>query len=311
MLRRTLALAVQTIAVATSSVATADTFGGWIYSPPPGYQTEELDDHVEWTKVGDRSFCAIAVFDLRPLRSSVAVEKAYEWHNVVTPTFVPKVTRRATFETAVGDSVAATTATLVTADGTTYAGTHYMVMPPGMIGSVLVTSDSTVSLRACERVAAAVVRSLDVDWASPRFNDPEARVETPQGRWAIAGPTSREYTFAADGSYRFHSETSTKNGARIVDDEGSYRVRGNQLTLTPRSATITTVTSSVTKRTAVPLAKAMYTWSRIYVPETNEWRLVLVPRKASARDRDMPAAGASYSDREQPSWRMTPGEPAI
>ncbi len=310
MLRRSLALVVEMAVVAGSSVAAADTFGGWVYAPPAGYKAEVFDDHVAWTKVGDRSFCSIALFELRAARSSVAVEKAYEWYNVVSSTFAPKVTRRATMETAAGVSVAATTATLAAADGTKYAGIHFAVTPPGMIGSVLVTSSSQASLRACERVAGAVVRSLEVDWDSPRFVDPEARVETPQGRWAIAGPTSREYTFTASGEYRFHSEAAVKNGERIVDEDGKYSVRGNQIVLTPRSAMTTTVLAGVTKRVTLPLEKATYTWTKLYVPETNEWRLVLVPRKTKHGEH-VPAGGYSYSDREQPAWRVSTGEPAI
>lgn len=311
MLRRWLAIMVQSIVVSTSGVATAESFGGWVYAPPAGYTAEQLDGQVAWIQRGERSFCAISLFELRPLQASLAVETALQWHDVVTLTFVPKVTHRATLQTTAGASVAATTATLVTADGTRYAGIHYAVKPPGMIGSVLVTSTSHAALRACERVATTVVRSLDVDWASPKFTDPEARVETPQGRWAIAGPNSREYTFTASGSYRFHSEAAMKNGQRSVDEEGAYSVRGNQLMLTPRSASAITRTAGVSRRTVLPLEKATYTWTKLYVPETNEWRLVLVPRKVTKRDGDVPAGGYSYSDREQPPWRVSPGEPAI
>jgi hypothetical protein len=311
MLRRSLAFVVWTLAATTSSRATADSFGGWTYSAPPGYTGEQLDDHVEWTRVGNDSFCSISIFELRPVRSSVAVEAAYEWHNVVMPTFTAKVVRRTKLETTGGAAVGVTTAALTTGDGTRYAGIHYSVMPPGMIGSVLLTSSSHAALRGCERVATAVVRSLDVDWSSPRFTDPEARVETPQGRWAIAGPTSREYTFAADGTYRFHSETSTKDRDRTIDESGTYAVRGNQLVLTPRSATRTTLKAGIAKQTALPLEKATYTWSKLYVPETNEWRLVMVPRKPTVRDGHVPAGGSSYSDRDEPRWRVGPAGPAI
>lgn len=305
-------LLMSSVLLGVPSVATADSFGGWVYSSPSGFTTNRWDDHVELTKAAKESFCSIAIFEIRPLASSVAIETAYEWHNVVAPTFTAKVTKRATMTTTQGAQIAATKATLSTATGTRYAGIHYAVMPPGLIGSVLLIASSATELRTCERAGADVVRSLDVDWSSPRFtSDPEARVETPQGRWAISGATSREYTFAANGTYRFHSETSTADRDRVLDETGTYTVRGNQLVLAPRTAAVTTIRGGSTKQATGSREKTTYTWTKAYDPDTDEWRIVLVPRKATARDGDLPATGYSYSGNAKPTWKFGPTEPAI
>jgi hypothetical protein len=278
----------------------AETFAGWRYMAPPGYTVESSNDHVALTKVTDATFCSISIFEPRALVSPARVEQALEWHNVIDATFTPKVVRRGSLQTSSGPATM-TTATLVTADGTRYAGIHYVLTPPGMIGSVLLTSTSHASLAACARTAAVVVRSLEVDWTAPRFTDPEARIETVHGRWASIGTTSREYTFAANGSYRFHSESRTEP-QRVVDEAGTYAMVGNQLTLDPTASNVATITHGVGRVTKGSLARTTYSWRKTYDPATNTWRVVLQPAKATARDGALPAAGYSYSDHDKPLW---------
>jgi len=204
-----------------------------------------------------------------------------------------------------------TTASLTDRDGNRYAGIHYVVNPPGMIGSVLVTSSDGSSRTSCAKVAASVVRSLALGPTETR-TDPEARVETPLGRWALVGPTSREYTFAADGTYRFHSEAQAAGRDSVVDESGTYKVTGNQLMLMPASATLATIVNGVATVAKVPLEKTAYTWEKRYVPATNEWRVELTPRKATKRDGKLAPSAASYqySELDRPTWKYA-GEPGV
>ncbi len=137
--------------------AHADTFGGWEYQPPPGYTTQVHPDHVSLTKETGSTFCSIALFEARALEGSVAKETAWEWHNTVTHAFTAKITRRARMQTKAGLGVSAITAALVARDGSEYAAVHYAVMPPGVIGSVLLISSSPASLRECEPVVTRLV----------------------------------------------------------------------------------------------------------------------------------------------------------
>lgn len=302
MLRHVIPLLGSFVLLGTSTSA-AETFAGWRYAAPPGYTVDASEDHVALTKLSDSSFCSISIFEPRALEQSLRVEQALEWHSLVDNTFTPKVVRRGTLETRSGP-VATTTATLVAGDGTRYAGIHYVVTPPGMIGSVLLTSTSHSSLASCARTAAVVVRSLEIDWTSPRFTDPEARVQTIHGRWASIGSTSREYTFAADGTYRFHSESTGAEPARVAEESGSYTLLGNQLTLSPRTATVATITRGVGRITKGSLARTTYSWRKTYAPTTNEWRVMLSPLKATARDGALPPGGYGYSDQAKPAWKF-------
>jgi hypothetical protein len=307
MSRQVIPLCIASVLLGTTAAA-ADTFAGWRYSSPPGYTVETSPDHVSLTKVAGSTFCSIAIFEPRTLESALPAEQTYEWRNVVTHTFSTTVKRFGSLRTRWG-AVATTTATLVDADGNRYAGIHYAVAPPGMIGSVLLTSSTHASLASCTGVATAVVRSLEIDWTAPRFVDPEARVETPLGRWATVGDTNREYTFARDGTYRFHSET-TGEPLRVLDESGAYTWVTDQLTLTPQIVNAATITYGVGRIeiAKAKLKKTTYSWTKRYIPETNEWRIVLTPRKATARDGKLPAGGASYqySDRDHPAWKFAP-----
>lgn len=271
--------------VSLAGTAHADTFGGWQYAAPPGYTRQVSDDRVAFTKQTGATSCSLSLFEARAIEGSAAAESSIEWHNVVTHAFSASVVKRATVQTKQGVTITATTAKLGAGEGDTFAATHYVVMPPGMVGSALLTSNSLASLRTCERAAMSFVSSLAIDWSAPKFTDPEARVETPIGQWATVGPTSREYTFASDGTYRFHSE-----GDRVVDEAGTYAWIGNQLTLKPRIA---------------KAEKTTYTWGKRYVVETGEWQLVLTPRKATKRDGQLPAdASYRYSDHAKPVWTV-------
>ena len=301
MSRLSIALIASVILVGTAG---ADTFRGWQYAAPPGYTVHENADHVAFTKHIGSSFCSLALFEPRALERSAQKERAFEWYNVVTHAAKAKVMRRVTAKTKHGVDVSATTATVVDAEGVEYAATHFVVMPPGMIGSVLLTSSTVPSLRTCERLAMAFVDSLAIDWMSPRFHDPEARPETPIGRWAVVASISREYTFGSDGTYRFHSEGAD----RVVNELGKYTLRGNQLTLIPIEATSAVVGRGVARTTALPREKTTYTWGKRYVVDTNEWQLVLTPKKPTTRDgipdATTPAGRAyRYSDQAKPAWK--------
>lgn len=294
--------------ILVGSVAHADTFGGWQYTAPPGYTAQVHADHLELTKITGSTFCSIALFEARALEGTVRAERAFEWKNVVTHQFNANVKRRTTMQTKRGVQVAATVAVLRTGEGT-YGAVHYVVMPPGMIGSVLLTSDTSSTLKACEPVASALVGSLAIDWNAPQFNDPEARVQTPEGRWSVAGANSREYTFASDGTYRFYSEVASAPRVRVMVERGTYTLLGNQLTLKPIAASSYAVDGGVVKHASrIPLESTTYTWGKRYVVETNEWQLVLESKKATKRDgaRAKSTKDYRYSDRAKPQWKFAP-----
>ncbi|HVK84286.1 MAG TPA: hypothetical protein VM513_09265 [Kofleriaceae bacterium] len=322
---RPVLVAMVSVAVAVSPAA-AETFGGWQYKTPKGFTLETVGDHLAFTKVTAPTFCSLALFATRATEEVVVKEQAREWQRVVADNFTTTGVRRAaTSKTKRAFGVQPTLASIKDADGNEFAAQHYAVTLPGMIASVLLTSSTPASLAKCKPVAKAFLDSLAIDAPSTVSDDPEARVETPVGRWAVgasdlaADAVVREYTFAADGTYRFRSQTTggklKPEQWRVVDETGKYTVVGNQLTLAPATAASTLHDETGARPASkVPLEKTTYTWSKRYFPATNAWTLRLVPAKKTARDGELPADERyTYSDGVQPAWKQDappPAEPA-
>jgi len=57
---------------------------------------------------------------------------------------------------------------------------------------------------------------------------------------AVSGYISREYTFNADGTYRFISKTFEPFSAKLIfgKESGTYRISGDLLTITPKSSVL-------------------------------------------------------------------------
>jgi hypothetical protein len=307
MTRTTILLVASLLLAASERAAGADTFGGWQYTPPNGFTPETNPDHVALTKQTSTGFCSLSLFEARRPENSQRAEAAYEWQNIVAHSFTAKVLRRAASTTTDGATYAETTASLVDGSGTRYAGIHYVISSDDAIGSVLVIASSSSTLPACERVATRFVRALTLDWSSPRFTDPEARVQTPEGRWARLGDTNREYTFTAGGTYRFRSESAS----RLTDESGTYTLRRHQLVLTPRTSATATIRAGIATWSRGKLETSTYTWSKRYIPDTNEWQIILSPRKATARDGRLDdPAGYQYSDSAEPTWKLLADQPS-
>jgi hypothetical protein len=287
----------------TTRVAAADSFGGWQYTAPAGYSAEDHAGYRSLTKHTESGFCSIALFETRSLVKSVRVESALEWYDIVAASFNAKVQRRATSRTTDGVTIAMTTASITDGAGT-YASVHYVVTPPDLIGSVLLIAGPPAMLGACTSVATPFVRGLVIDTA--RFTDPEARVETLQGRWAAAGATSREYTFDAAGTYRFRSESAN----RVVEESGTYTLRGYRLVLAPRTNATATVDAGGARWSRGKLETAAYTWYKRYSPETNSWLIIMTPLKATMRDGTLRGAESyKYSDTVKPAWKLFAAQP--
>lgn len=190
--------------VLVGTSAHADTFGGWQYTAPPGYAVDANADRVAFTKITGSTFCSIAVFEVRALDGPVLKARAFEWYNVVGHQFTAAVKRRTTMQTQHGLNVAATIAALVDIDGNEYAAVHYAVMPPGMIGSVLLTSSTAASLKACDPIATSVVGSLAIDWSSP-----DSRIQRLGSRHPRVGGRSSGRPVASIRSHRMARTAST------------------------------------------------------------------------------------------------------
>jgi hypothetical protein len=99
-----------------------------------------------------------------------------------------------------------------------------------------------------------------------------------------------QYIFAADGTYRYHSEawggSFNADWRYIVDEKGTWSVSGDQLTVTPKEVTgvVRDLQGNVTKKGGPSLEKVTYRFQTTYFSGLRETQLVLTPPKGTDRD---------------------------
>jgi hypothetical protein len=105
-----------------------------------------------------------------------------------------------------------------------------------------------------------------------------------------AGYFKGQYQFKADGSYSFKGESwggySRSNEFWTIEENGSYSVNGNSLTISPKASTATMRTRDgvVKKSQNNQLEKVTYNWRLHFFEGIGEMNLVLQPARQTLRD---------------------------
>jgi hypothetical protein len=308
------------------SIASAETFGGWRFTAPPGFTATRGDDHIEFMKATAPAFCQLALYSARPIRQTPAAEAAFEWKNVIEKMF--RATGIEPLDHGKSRSAVpyAATGASVSASGNSYYAILYVVTPPPVVSSIVVISNSRESMAQCKPAAQALLDSLNVDTSNtpaPTASAAKTAHASVAGRWATSaagqpndGSPSirRQYIFAADGTYSYHSEiwagAYRSNEWTLIDETGTWTVAGDQLTVNPASARgVVRSRQAVTKKFDVPLEKVTYTWRTHYLAGIQENNLVLTPPAKTKRDGEFAANDqfpSSYflSAKYKPEWEF-------
>jgi hypothetical protein len=136
---------------------------------------------------------------------------------------------------------------------------------------------------------------------------------------ASFGSRLLQYQFAADGTYRYHSEawggSFNANWRYIVDEKGTWTARGDQLTVSPKEVTgvVRDLAGNVQKKGGPALETVTYRFQTTYFSGLKETQLVLTPPKGTDRDgafASNPSFPGSYLLRSsadyQPAFRFAP-----
>ena len=151
------------------------------------------------------------------------------------------------------------------------------------------------------------------------------------GKWSVGqsaynasysvsyGSRILQYDFAADGTYRYHSEawggTYNSNWRYIIDEKGTWTASGDQLTVTPKTVTgvVRDLDGKVVKNGGPKPEKVTYRFQTTYFSGLKETQLVLTPPKGTDRDgafASNPSFPNSYLLRSsvdyQPAFRFAP-----
>lgn len=305
-------------ALLASSVSHADEFGGFKFTAPGGTR-EVVEGHVSFTKITGKTFCQFALFTARPATGGDE-DAADEWRTVVEKNFeATDVAPPRTGKTRSLEYIAVS-ATMSQKDKGSFAGTLYIVGTGAAISSLLVTSTSKATLEKCP--TKKFLDSLELVTVPPGQAAPAAPAAGPApaantaaqpaesivGTWGggssssthqygMGSTSKRTYTFNADGTYAYFSETYNGINEWIhVRESGKYTITGNQLTIAPTASTISSrdwkKVNSSKKNT---LEKVTYAFQKHFFSGLQEWNLVLTPPKQTQRD------GAFASNPQFPS----------
>jgi hypothetical protein len=125
--------------------------------------------------------------------------------------------------------------------------------------------------------SAAINEKILGKWAKSASSPPQYQNGTVVNL-VNAGYHKGQYEFKPDGTYSFHGESQfSSNDFGLTDEKGNYLVSGNQVILTPSSATIRKVDANgaLKKSENLPLSKRVYSWQLHYFEGINETNLVL------------------------------------
>ncbi|MBZ0238723.1 MAG: lipocalin family protein [Deltaproteobacteria bacterium] len=291
-----------------SSVAHADEFGGWKFTPPEGATKQEDKSAIKLTTIDDESktFCQIWLYAARAPRGD-DVNK--EWRDLVERAFTVRDASKAVNATVNRMPVTGRTMTIANGDNT-YPAAFYVLQPQGAVSSVMLLSTSAASLAKCpirpflESLALvkppAAPAAPSAPAARPAESAQPAGAPPIAGTWqngssnyingVSTGSVSSQYVFKPDGTYQFFREnwggSSNSTWFFTVLETGTWKLAGDQLTLTPKKGTGTEYnTLEKTRRSVkVPLESATYSAKMVYFSGLQEWNLVLTIAKQTARD---------------------------
>lgn len=104
----------------------------------------------------------------------------------------------------------------------------------------------------------------------------------------------RQYTFKANGTYNCNIKTYDPllNSILLGRESGTYRITGTNLTIDPQKSVLEEWSKingadqwgRLLKTQNVSLEKVTYSFTKIYVPETSEWQLILKAGNQTKRD---------------------------
>ena len=300
-----------------SSVSYADEFGGWKFTAPSGWKKETVATAVGFTKVDNaaKTFCRISIYAARaPSGNDVDVE----WNGIITQNYtVVSSTEPADFKLK-NMPLSARTAT-VKSGGETYAVAHYVLLPPGGVSSVVLMSTNEASIQKCP--IRPFLDSISLAKAPAAAATPPAPSGPQQqsaggpaiastwstgssvydGRGVSMGSVNRRYDFKPDGTYTYFRETwggqTRSTWYFTVYETGTWKLAGDQLTVTPKSVVGTEYDTGKNSKKAVkvPVEAATYTVKTVYMSGLDMWNLVMTIGKPTQRD------GAFSSNSAYPS----------
>jgi hypothetical protein len=278
------------------------------FTIPTGWQEQVNADSTTYTTVDNKtgSWCRIILVKSTVSKGSIDQDFESEWQGLIVKSYQITAARQVhDVPVAAGWKARAGTGSFVfdhrnaTATLTTMSGF-------GRCISVVATTNSEQFAKAIDLFLSSVEPGQPDATTSPAGNP--SGTASIIGTWGISasdqsaymvnngvsGYVTRQYTFDANGTYRFYVKTFQVFGDRILlaRESGTYRISGSQITIAPQRSVIEAWSKKdgtdrwgrlVTTQNRT-LETVTYGFTKHYFSGVQSWSLVLQSDKVTERD---------------------------
>ena len=311
-----------------------DSLDNLILKIPAGWEVQKHETYTQLTKINkaQNSFCQVAIYQQQPASTDLNASYKSEWEGLMLAYFETDATPAPKLrKTKQGNVLSYGAQVKHKANGLPYYSELHVYDCGNYVQSVLVTTGAKKHLydSIWQPLIVGVRKNSASSTTVSTTNNTNTGASNPfSGKWSKSGssPVGLDpgtvltnagyykctYDFRPDGSYALRGESRTNTGTYIaVDETGSYKLNGTQLTITPAKGKLQSLNSDgkVLKSQSVDLAKRIYSWQLYYFEGLNETQLVLTPAKPYAWDGG--TGGSSQfpnsvllSQQYKPEWRF-------
>ncbi len=295
------------------------------YIEPKGWKKEVGETITSYTYIKGNNWCRINIVKSTISKGSVVADFNSEWEEMVVKNYK-------TTTAPILNDVEEVNGWKIKAGGSTFKfnNSEAMVFLTTTTGynrcaSIVATTNTKAYLKDIDELLASV--SLE----KQESNSPQTNVSqianSILGTWcitasdqssfrvnnAIMSTIYRQYTFKANGMYACHIKTFDPLMSSIFlgRETGTYQINNNTLNIQPQKSVLeewskknnSDAWGKLLKSQKITLEKVTYQFAKIYIPENNEWQLILKTGNETKRD-------GPFNNYERNAWIYILASPA-
>jgi hypothetical protein len=312
---------------ALPALTQTETFGILTYTPPQGWQREATAEHIKYTEIKNQtSYCILAIYNTRESTDDADKDFEKEWTDLaVKPFQVISSPETQKEKTTAGWTVIAGAApfkfqgsdgllmlTAISGYGKTASimsitnDTSYINFIQGFLGTIDIKPGKAVTDSSTTNTSALIGK-----WGKSG-SSPSRYINGVLNNTAYNGYYKGQYDLKADGSYTFTGESyNGLNEFRLLDENGTYKITGQQLLLIPAKAVfrVTDINGRLRKTEKAVIAKRTYNWQLHFFEGIGETNLVLTAKEENITDGGFSSNSLFpnsflYSREYKPEWKF-------
>lgn len=302
------------------------------YTPPKGWTKNLLENMVTYTITNNKTgnWCSISIIKSTTSMGSIEADFESEWQGLIVKNYQPTDTSQVQkVQETDGWKIKSGTVKFIfnnagaEATLTTASGYNRCVSIVSATNSMDYSKDMEALLLSVKLIPPTALpkqseyksnnSSITGTWCISRSELTTTRVAN-----GVVSTIFQQYTFKIDGSYTCYIKTfdPLMNSIFLGKETGSFQINGSSLTVTPKKSVLEEWSKQkgsgdewgrLIKTQIVAPEKVIYQFSKIYIPENNEWQLILKADNPTKRD-------GSFNNYERNAWiyiHSSPARPVI